>query len=498
MALATVAILPLLNRVAQSLHLPAGAIPLLSLERIGGAAVPPAIPQAAAPEFHWASLVWLLLLTLWIAGVLATVVRLLRSYWQLHLIRSRARIASRADLDHLGFFEGSSSMEGVRIGFSDEIHSPGLAGIFRSWILFPADIMAWTTPEERTSMLQHELAHMYRRDHLAVLFQQALQAILFFHPMLRHACGQLDMERELACDDYVLGCGIERRIYAESILKVVQRCLPGPQLRPANLFASKRNLERRIDMILDSNRIQPPGKQWLFLLPPTVLLLMVAWLVVPAAGQRPASAQISASNAPALPALKTGVQSGAVPVVDKSTIWTDVVRRDPMMFRVRGLGVLVAGSDGRLHAEIQFPSSQAGNLAVGEPGNVAVGTATPTVNGKVTAIRRDAGSQMVVVDLSLNTALPPGASVGTQVDGVITLGILFSVLQVGRPIGGRENSVGEVFRLDEDGQTATRVRVMFGKSAPETIEIVEGLKAGDKVILSDIGKFAGIDRIKLQ
>jgi hypothetical protein len=251
-------------------------------------------------------------------------------------------------------------------------------------------------------------------------------------------------------------------------------------------------------MILDSHSIQPRGRQWLFLVPPATLLLAVTWLVVPAAGQRPTATQSVASNTPALPALKTIAQAGTVPVVDKSTMWTDVVRRGGMIFQVRGLGVLVAGTDGRLHAEIKVPSSQAPDIAVGEPGNVAVGTATPTVNGKVTAIRPDAGGQVVVVDLSLDTALPPGANAGAQVDGVVELGILFSVLQVGRPVGGTENSIGEVFRLDENGQTATRVRVTFGKSSVQTIEIVEGLKAGDRVILSDMQKFAGIDRIKLQ
>jgi beta-lactamase regulating signal transducer with metallopeptidase domain len=495
MALVMVAVLPILNRLAPSLHLSVNSVTRLPLERIAPAPVSPAIPAAA--EFHWASLIYPLLFAIWIVGVLVALWRWFQSYGELHHVRSHARLASTADLDSLGFRE-SGSILGARIGLSDELHSPGLAGIFRPWILFPADIVAWTTLEERTSILHHELAHIQQRDHLVVLLQQALRTILFFHPLLRHACTQLDMERELACDDRVLDHGAERRVYAESILKVAQRCLHGSRLSPANLFASKHDLERRIDMILDSKRIQPP-RQWLFLLPPAALLSAVTWLVVPASGQRPVSSTQKTSNtAPALPAVKTVVQTGSVPVVYKSTIWTDVVKRAPMMLQVRGLGVLAAGPDGRLHAEIKFPASLARNIAVGEPGNIAIPEATPTVNGKVIAIRRDASSDMVVADVSLDTALPHGAAAGTTVDGVVDLGILFSVLQVGRPAAGAENGTGEVFRLDEDGQTATRVRVVFGKSSPQSIEIVEGLKVGDRIILSDMEKFAGFDRIKLE
>jgi beta-lactamase regulating signal transducer with metallopeptidase domain len=496
MALVMVAVLPVLNHLAPSLHLSANSVARLPLERIAPAPVPQAIP--APPEFHWASLVYPLLFAIWIVGVLVALWRWFQSYEELHHVRSRARLASTADLDSLGFRESGSSLDGARIGLSDELHSPGLAGIFRPWILFPADIVAWTTREERTSILHHELAHIQQRDHLVVLLQQALRTILFFHPLLRYACTQLDMERELACDDHVLDRGAERRVYAESILNVAQRCLHGSRLSPANLFASKHDLERRIDMILDSNRIQPP-RQWLFLLPPTALLLAVTWLVVPASGQRPVSStQTTSNNSQALPAVKAVAQTGSVPVVYKSTIWIEVVKRAPMMFQVRGLGVLAAGPDGRLHAEIKFPASLARDVAVGEPGNIAIPEATPTVNGKVIAIRRDASSDMVVADVSLDTALPHGAAAGTTVYGVVDLGILFSVLQVGRPAAAAENSAGEIFRLDEDGQTATRVRVMFGKSSPQSIEIVEGLKVGDRIILSDMEKFAGFDRIKLE
>ena len=55
-----------------------------------------------------------------------------------------------------------------------------------------------------------------------------------------------------------------------------------------------------------------------------------------------------------------------------------------------------------------------------------------------------------------------------------------------------------IFKLDEDGSDATRVNVKLGRSSVNTIEIVQGLKVGDKVILSDMSAWDNFDRIRLK
>jgi multidrug efflux pump subunit AcrA (membrane-fusion protein) len=59
------------------------------------------------------------------------------------------------------------------------------------------------------------------------------------------------------------------------------------------------------------------------------------------------------------------------------------------------------------------------------------------------------------------------------------------VLHVGRPVTadlGRELSL---YRLSADGSRAERVPVKVGRAAATEVEIVDGLRAGDKVVLSD-------------
>jgi HlyD family secretion protein len=69
---------------------------------------------------------------------------------------------------------------------------------------------------------------------------------------------------------------------------------------------------------------------------------------------------------------------------------------------------------------------------------------------------------------------------------------------VGRPVFGTANSEASLFKIDSDGTHATSVKVRFGLSSVNTIEVVEGLQPGDRVILSDMGAYAGHSRIRLQ
>jgi multidrug efflux pump subunit AcrA (membrane-fusion protein) len=101
------------------------------------------------------------------------------------------------------------------------------------------------------------------------------------------------------------------------------------------------------------------------------------------------------------------------------------------------------------------------------------------------------------VDVSLDGALPEGARPELSVDGTIELEHLSDVLAVGRPVSGQPDSTIGLFKLDPDGKGATRVNVKLGRSSVNTIEVVDGLKAGEQVILSDMTQWDSQPRIRL-
>ena len=162
---------------------------------------------------------------LWLAGALVFVAKAAISGARLRRLRAGARCVSLADLDCDECDCEALRTGKARLALSDEIRSPILLGVLRPMIVFPADIAGWTSPMERRAMLRHELAHVARRDHYVNLFQTVLGAVFFFHPLARYACRQLTLEREMACDDHVVGAGVEAEAYAESIIKAAERSI---------------------------------------------------------------------------------------------------------------------------------------------------------------------------------------------------------------------------------------------------------------------------------
>ena len=103
------------------------------------------------------------------------------------------------------------------------------------------------------------------------------------------------------------------------------------------------------------------------------------------------------------------------------------------------------------------------------------------------------------VDVILDGPLPAGAVKGLSVDGTIDLEHLHDVLYVGRPALGNENSTLSLFK-DRSGRhkTLTRVPVKVGRASVNSIQVLEGLKEGDTVILSDMSRYDNVDRIRLE
>ena len=83
-------------------------------------------------------------------------------------------------------------------------------------------------------------------------------------------------------------------------------------------------------------------------------------------------------------------------------------------------------------------------------------------------------------------------------DGTIDLERLDNILYVGRPAFGQENSTISLFKLAPDGQAALRVPVKVGRASVNSIQVIEGLREGDVVILSDMSRWDNNDRIRLE
>jgi HlyD family secretion protein len=150
----------------------------------------------------------------------------------------------------------------------------------------------------------------------------------------------------------------------------------------------------------------------------------------------------------------------------------------------------------RLKAQVRIAETQAKDIAIGQ--RAEIDTRNGIIPGRVTRIDPQAQNGTVTVDVALEGELPKGARPDMSVDGTVELERMANVVYVGRPAFGQDNSTITLFKLEPDDIHAVATKVTLGRSSVTAIEIRDGLRVGDKVILSDTSQWSDKgDRIKL-
>ncbi|MDF1545190.1 MAG: M56 family metallopeptidase, partial [bacterium] len=143
----------------------------------------------------------------------------------------------------------------VRLGNSDRIGSPVAAGFIRPVILLPHGMPDQLSNEQLDMVLLHELAHISRHDDWARLVQAAISAFGFFHPAVHWISHQLDLEREIACDEKVVTIVGSRQNYARCLTRLLELSTDRCQPRLAHgAIMTKKQIHRRFEMLFSKNK----------------------------------------------------------------------------------------------------------------------------------------------------------------------------------------------------------------------------------------------------
>jgi HlyD family secretion protein len=150
----------------------------------------------------------------------------------------------------------------------------------------------------------------------------------------------------------------------------------------------------------------------------------------------------------------------------------------------------------KLKAEIKIAETQANELVPGM--KATVDTRNGIATGKVSRIDPSVQNGTVTVDVSIDDPLPNGARPDLSVDGTIEIENMRNILYVGRPAFGQPETIAGLFKLNQDGSEATRTTVKLGRFSVSAVEVREGLREGDRVILSDTSAWSSYERIRLK
>ena len=412
---------------------------------------------------------------------------------------------------------------------SSHVDSPVTFGFLAPVVLLPD---RFTSLELRfqSAIACHELLHVRRHDWVHHLGEEVLRALFWFHPAIVWLISRIRLAREQVVDLEVVQLTNARKSYLEALLKFTN-APTGLAAIPAPPFLAERQLVERVSLMLKEVRMSQRRLIVSLALISSCLALVIAlaaWTFplkahgvtggvpggvsggvvggVPGGIAHGVSGSVAGGVSNGIASGISGGISGGIsthvsgeePSVDYSTVWTDTVKRGAMPLQVRGEGTLVQGEgSANLVARVTVPASLSTDVKPSE--TAEVGSNNPPVNwgskGRVISVGPVSNGTRTV-DIALDAA-SQGPPAGFKVMASVDVGKLDNVLFVGRPVNTTPNSETRLFKIVNNGAEAVRTHVKLGRASANTIEILDGLNEGDKVILSDMSSVANAERIHL-
>jgi beta-lactamase regulating signal transducer with metallopeptidase domain len=409
---------------------------------------------------------------------------------------------------------------------SPHVDSPVTFGFVAPVVLLPERFPAMNATFQAT-IACHELLHVQRHDWTQHLAEEVIRTAFWFHPAFAWLIARVRLAREQVVDLEVIRLTQERKPYLEALLEFAAGRNPTAPT-PAPPFLAERQLPERIALMLKEVRMSRTRLIASLMVTSCCIALaaiLAMWTfplkAAPRAGQNPPQGGVPDGVASGVAGgvakgvaqgvvggVASGVSGGVsdgvsgnasrdIPTVDSNTIWTDTVKRGPMLRQVRGLGTLVRAEDSAgLVARVALPAVISPEVRPNQ--NATIDTRKGLVKGHVTGINASSSDGTRTVYISLDGPLPEGAGADLQIDAIIDIEKLDNILYVGRPVHATANSTVSLFKLVKDGSEGERLNVKLGRSSVNTIEVLDGLKEGDKVILSDMSHYDNADRIHIK
>lgn len=291
------------------------------------------------------------LLAAWLIVAGWRALRMLGSYRRLQALKRSCRpLAAKHESLLSGLVQADNLKRPVKLLASPDVKTPMAVGLTSPAVIIPADLLEQLTETELTQVVLHELAHIRRWDDWTNFGQKLIEALFFFFPTVMFIRRRMNLEREVACDDWVVSMTGANRPYAACLTKLLELTVAPRRhaLAPGALVGGNQ-ISRRVELLLRkqrsiSSRVSRPG----LLIPLSALVISVAQFVqvapVIAVVARPQS-DATPANAPVRDAARLG-ESG-VAVLNTATPAADTpVSETTMAVAADALGAGGARSSG--------------------------------------------------------------------------------------------------------------------------------------------------------
>ncbi|HKW44556.1 MAG TPA: pentapeptide repeat-containing protein [Candidatus Eremiobacteraceae bacterium] len=221
------------------------------------------------------------------AGSLAGIVGILLSLARLLAVKRDSRPFDTADeVKLLRWSERPSDGRDVSLLVSQGVDVPAAVGFFHPAILVPASWPANLEADELDKIVMHEYSHLRRADDWTAFVQRVAERLFWFNPAMRYIASRANLEREIACDDWVVAEYTNATSYAECLWRIAQFAhMPAARSLVPAALVTRAQIVERIEHLMNSEhnalpRMRPAAL--LAIVPLAVALLVIGVVRAPA------------------------------------------------------------------------------------------------------------------------------------------------------------------------------------------------------------------------
>ena len=190
---------------------------------------------------------------MWAFLSLVMLARIATAYRRLHQLKSHATPAPKNLQRRLRALRARNEVRrGARLLVSSEVVAPISLGFLDAAVLIPKGFVDTLSDSEIEHILLHELAHLQRRDDWTNLAQKFVEAVMPIQPAIYWLSSRMGLEREMACDDWVIAATGKAEPYAASLTKVAELSQCAYEgLLAAGISGNRSQLFKRVQRMLE-------------------------------------------------------------------------------------------------------------------------------------------------------------------------------------------------------------------------------------------------------
>ncbi len=196
------------------------------------------------------SIIGLIFCGIWLAGILAMILLVIKSVSRLNAIKKSALPLQNKDVRILyhNCLKEMKIKRNIPVYSTAFLKSPVIVGLFNPRIYLPIHLISDFNATDMRYMLLHELQHYRHKDALASYLMNFFGVLYWYNPCVWYALKEMRNEREVACDTSVLKLLDESDYedYGNTLINFAEKVSLTPFPFAAGISGNMKQMQQRI------------------------------------------------------------------------------------------------------------------------------------------------------------------------------------------------------------------------------------------------------------